>query len=118
MERGAIVVVAGVDEGLVLLEELADGGGVVLVGVPEDGGGPADSRFLPLLVLGGASAALILRGGGASAAAHLRQHASDPKDRGANCFHCSVRSAFKNLPFFVGCRLVSHGRENWVLSEN
>lgn len=36
MERGTAIVVAGVDEAAIFLEELPHGGGIVLVGVPQD----------------------------------------------------------------------------------
>lgn len=54
VERGAVVVIPSVDEGGILLEELADGADVVLVGVPQDEGRPADpGLLLPLLLVGG-----------------------------------------------------------------
>lgn len=51
VERGSFVVVVGIDEVRVLLEELTHGGDVVLVGVPEDERRPADPRLLLLLLL-------------------------------------------------------------------
>lgn len=53
VERSAVVVVAGMDERAILLEELADGGDVVVVGVPEYERGTADAGLLLLLVLVG-----------------------------------------------------------------
>lgn len=51
VERSAIIVVSGLDEAAILLEELADRNGVVVVCVPEYEGGTAHSGLLLLLVL-------------------------------------------------------------------
>ncbi|KAM0955731.1 hypothetical protein ACFX2I_023997 [Malus domestica] len=52
-ERSAVVVVAGMDKGLILFEELANSDNVVVVGVLEYDGCAADSGLLLLLVLVG-----------------------------------------------------------------
>lgn len=49
VERGAVVVVAGVDEAGVFLQELPHRRRVVLVGVPQDQRRPAHPSLLPLL---------------------------------------------------------------------
>lgn len=51
MERSAVVVVSGMDEAAILLEELADRNGVVVVCVPQYEGGTAHFGLLLLLVL-------------------------------------------------------------------
>lgn len=51
MERSTFVVIPGVNERRVLLQQLADGDVVVLVGVPKDEGGAADPGLLLLLII-------------------------------------------------------------------
>ena len=64
VERCAVVVISGLDEGGILLEELAHRSGVVLVGVPQYQGRAAHPSLLLLLLL-----VLVLGVGAAAAAA-------------------------------------------------
>lgn len=55
MEGSAHIIVPSLNKGAIFLEELADGGGVVLMSVPEYERSPADPSLLFLLIRGGGS---------------------------------------------------------------
>lgn len=117
VERGAVVVIPSVDEGAILLEELPDGGDVVLVGVPEDEGRPADPGLLLLLLLVGGPRQGRGWGGGAGAGAAGGIGAATAAAHGGNRIGadriCLVSDCRLFFPFFSsvggGLRAVRNG---------